>query len=68
MVQHDGDLFGVEHAGETGLVKGGHCHGGGDVVAQNQIQLGFNQVTGLDSGQTGVSGQDLLCHCHSHNY
>ena len=68
VVQHDGDLFRVKNLCQAGTVKGGYRHGGGDVVSQDQIQLGFDQVARLDRGQARVSRQDLLRHCHSHDY
>ena len=38
----------------------------GDIIAQYQVQLSHNQLSRLDMIQTGMRGQDLLRHCHSH--
>ena len=37
-----------------------------NVVAQNQIQLRFNQLSCFHMIESGMRGQNLLCHCHSH--
>ena len=66
MVHDHGDLALIENAGEAFLLKLTDGHGRGDVVAQDHIQLGTDQLTGLDLRQACVGCQDLLCHCHSH--
>ena len=38
------------------------------IVEETPIELGFDQVARLDRGQARVSRQDLLRHCHSHDY
>ena len=60
VVQHDGDVFLVEHAVKAGLFKFVDGHRGGDVVAQHNIQLGVDQLARLDLVQAGVGSQNLL--------
>ena len=38
----------------------------GDVICQHHVQPGVDQLPRRHMIQTGVSGEDLLCHCHSH--
>ena len=66
VVQDDGDLVLVKDLAEPGLLKLGDGHGGGDVVAQDHVHLGLNELANLHVVQPGVLGQDLLCHCHTH--
>ena len=40
--------------------------GGGDVVAQHNIQLGVDELSRLDGFLAAVGGQNLLRHGHSH--
>ena len=44
VVQNDGDLVLVKDLGEPGLFKLGDGHRSGDVVAQDQIQLGLDEL------------------------
>ena len=66
----------VHDKGNAGLVKHAvlakfiHLINGnrrGHIVAKHHIQLGLDQLTGHHMIQTGVSRQDLLRHCHSHD-
>ena len=66
MVHDHGDFALVKHPGKALLLKFPDGHGGGDVVAQDHVQLGPDQLTGLDLRQAGVGSEDFLCHCHSH--
>ncbi len=66
VVQNNGDLIPVKNPGKAGLFKLGDRHRGGDVVAQHHIHPGLDELSHLHSIQSGVLGQDLLCHCHSH--
>ena len=67
MVQNDGDLVLIKDGVETGLGELIDGHGGGDVVAQDDVQLCADQLSGNHVIQAGVGRQDLLCHCHSHS-
>ena len=66
MVQDDRDLVLVEDLAEAGLLKLGDGHGGGDVVAQDHVHLGLDELAHLYVIQPGVLGQDFLRHCHTH--
>ena len=66
VVHHQGDAALVEHLVKARRLKFVDGHRGGDVVAQHQVQLGLDQLSGPNAFQSRVTGQDLLCHCHSH--
>ena len=66
MVRHDGDVLFVEHAVETGALKLVDGDGGGDVVAQHDVQLCVDELACLDLGKPGMCGKDLLRQGHSH--
>ena len=67
VVQNDDHLVLVVDPFESGLSEFVHRHRGGDVVAQDDVQLGLDQLPGGNLPQPGVGRQDLLCHCHCHN-
>ena len=56
----------VEDLRKAGLLKLVDRHGGGDVVAQDQVQPGPDQLARPDLRKAGVVRQDLLRHCHAH--
>ena len=56
VVQHDGDMLFVEHAVKACLLELVDGNGGGDVVAQHEIQLCVDELACLDLGQTGMCG------------
>ena len=66
VVQDDGDLVLVKDLAEAGLLKLGDGHGGGNVIAQDHIYLGLDELANLHVVQPGVLGQDFLRHCHTH--
>ena len=66
VIQHDGDLVLVEHAVKAGFVEHVNSDGGGHVVAQDEIQFGFDQVARFDGFQPSVGREDLLRHGHAH--
>ena len=68
VVKDDGDLVLVEHLRKAVLCKLVDGHRGGDVVAQNQIQLRPDELPRRDGFQPRVGGENLLCHCHTHNF
>ena len=56
-VIHDhGDLGGVEDGGEARLFKLVDGDRGGDVVSQHHVELGTDQLPGLDLREAGVGG------------
>ena len=59
MVHDHGDFALVKHPGKALLLKFPDGHGGGDVVAQDHVQLGPDQLTGLDLRQAGVGSEDF---------
>ena len=66
VVQHDGNVLFVEHAVKTGLFKLVDGDGGGDIVAQHDVQLCVDELACLDLGKPGMCGKDLLRQGHSH--
>ena len=66
MIEDDSDFVLIEDAGEAGLVEFDDGDGGGDVIAQHQIELGFDQITGLDGFKSRMGSKDFLGHGHSH--
>ena len=48
VVQHNGDPVLVKDLGEASLLKLRDGHRGGDIVAQDQVQPGFDQLARLD--------------------
>ena len=66
MVHDHCDAALIKHLIETGCLKLVDGNRGGDVIAQNQIQLCLDQLACTNFRQTCVGGQDLLCHCHAH--
>ena len=66
VVQNNGDLVLVEDLGKARLLKLSDGHRSGDVVAQHHVHLGLNELAHLHMVQSGVLGQDFLCHRHSH--
>ena len=67
MVQHDGNVFFVEHTVKTGLFKLVDGNGGGDIVAQHDVQLCIDELACLDLGKTGMCGKNFLRQGHSHD-
>ena len=67
-VVHDhAHLCGAFDAGKSRLFKFLYCNGRCDVVAENHIQFGIDELTRFDAFQPRVCREDLLRHCHSHN-
>ena len=60
MVQDNGDLVLVKDLGEARLLKLGDGHRGGDVVAQDDVQLCLDQLARPDLRQPGV-GCRIFC-------
>ena len=66
VIHHQGDFALVKDLAEAGRLKLVDGHGGGDVVAQHQIQLRLDQLSRPDGIKPRVGGQDFLRHGHSH--
>ena len=66
MVQDNGDLVLVKDLSESRLVKLGNGYRSGDIVAQHQIQLSLNELSGLHGRKARMLCQDLLGHGHTH--
>ena len=56
VVQDDGDLVPVEDLGKARLFKLCNRHGGGDIVAQHQVQPGLDELARLHLVQPGGLG------------
>ena len=66
-VVHDkGNLAPVKDVLKTGGLKFVDGDGGGDVVAQDEIQFCLNELSGADLLHARVACQDFLCHRHAH--
>ena len=66
VVHHQGDAALIEHLAEARRLELVDGNRSGDVVAQYQIQLCLDQLSGPHAVKSRVLGQDLLRHCHSH--
>ena len=67
MIQDDGNAVLVKHAVEACFLEFIHRHRSGDIVAQDNVQLGADQLSCRYGFQPRVGCQDLLGHGHSHN-
>ena len=64
VVGYERDLGRIEHfagADLFELLDGDRC---GYIVGKHQIEIAFDELTGLDLLKPCVGGQDLLCHSH----
>ena len=68
VIKHYGHFLFIKHFGESGLFKFVDGYRCGDVIAVNKIKLCIDQLSGCHFRKTGVRSEDLLCHCHSHDY
>ena len=66
VVEDDGDVLFVEHAVEARLFELVDGDGGGDVIAQHDVELGVDELACLDLGEACVCGQNFLRLGHSH--
>ena len=66
-VVHDHrDLCVVENRGRAVLLENVDRDRRGNVVAENHVELGVDQLTSLDFFEPRVSREDFLGHCHTH--
>ena len=68
VVHHQGDFALVKDPVEARRLELVDGYGGGDVVAQHQVQLRLNQLSRPDGLQPRVLCQDFLRHGHPHLY
>ena len=68
MVHYQGDLILVKHCLHCHFIHFMNRYRRSDIVSQDQIQVRFDQLSGFHMIQACMSGQDLLRHCHSHDY
>ena len=66
MVQDDDHLVLVIDPVKACFFELIHRHRGSDIIAQNNVQLGLNQLSGAHLQQTCMGRQNLLGHCHCH--
>ena len=66
VVQDNGNAVLVKNLVEARLAEFLDGNGGGDVVAQNQVQLGGNQLARNNGVKPRVGREDFLGHGHSH--
>ena len=67
VVQHDVHAGLVKDGIESGFFKLIDGHGGGNIVAQHDVELGIDELARLDGTFAAVGGQNLLGHGHSHD-
>ena len=60
VVGHEDDLGGVEDALEARLLELGDADRRGDVVGERQVDLGLDDLAGLDRRALAGAGEDLL--------
>ncbi|MPN62222.1 hypothetical protein SDC9_209969 [bioreactor metagenome] len=66
MIQHQRDLFPVEHLSLPRLVELVDGDGGRDVVAQHHVAIRHDDVARPDMLPAAVRGEYFLCHGHAH--
>ena len=66
MVQDDDHLVLVIDPVKACFFELIHRHRGSDIIAQNNVQLGLDQLSGAHLRQTCMGRQNLLGHCHCH--
>ena len=66
MIQSNDDLFRIKNFGKAGFFKNANRNRCGNIVAQNDIQISFDQIPRMHFRESGMCSQDFLGHCHSH--
>ena len=64
MVGYECDLGRIEYRTGADLLELLDGDRRGYIVGKHQIEIAFDELTGLDLFEPGVGGQDLLCHSH----
>ena len=67
VVHYERDFALVEDLAEAGAFKFVDRNGTGDIVGQNHVQFGIDQLAGNYFVKSCMGGQDLLRHCHTHS-
>ena len=65
MIRHQRDFIFIKN-GTPNFFKLIDCRRTGNVVRQNQIYLGNQQIPGLHKFPAHMHGENFLCHCHAH--
>ena len=65
MIRHQRDFVFIKHRAPN-LFKLIDRWRAGNVVCQNQIHLGNQQIPGLHKFPSNMHGENFLCHCHAH--
>ena len=68
MVGDERDLARIEDVlGAFDLAHHADCDGGGELVGENEVDLGVDDLSRLDASDVCVARQDLLGECHAHD-
>ena len=68
MIHNQGDFILMEYVLLIQLLHLADSYRCGDIISQNQIQIGLDELSRFYLGKAGVRRKDLLCHCHSHDF
>ena len=66
MIRHQRDLILVKNAVHLHFFHFPDRDRAGNVIAEHQIQIRLDELSRFHGLKPRVSGQDLLCHSHSH--
>ena len=67
MVHHERNFVLIKDILHRHLIHLVNSDWGCDIIAENKVQLCFDQLPRLDGVKTRVACEDLLRHGHSHN-
>ena len=68
MIQHNRDLFAVKHLREPRRFKCGNRDRRGDVIAEHEVKLRFDEVARFDCGQASMRSKNFFRHRHAHGF
>ena len=68
MIHNQGDFVLMKYVLSVQLLHLPDSYRCGDIISQNQIQIGLDELSRFYLGKAGVGRKDLLCHCHSHDF
>lgn len=66
MIEDDGNSVFIKDLVKARFFKFIYRHGRRDIVAEHDVKLCIDQLTGDYTFKPRVSGKNFLCHCHSH--
>ena len=66
VIESDDYFFFVKDLVKSGFFEDADGHRCGDIIAEHYVEFCLDQVTSVDFRKSGVSCEDLLCHCHAH--